>query len=332
MHQGSCNITKKKPQLNNRKNIFAVDQKYFGSPVKMATQKRSYPFYYGGLASCIATAIVHPFDLAKVRLQSAKGANKASMLNTLSSIARNEGFLGLYNGISASLLRQATYSTVRFGAYDKLKYQFTSKNEKLTIWKMLLCSSAAGAMGGACGNPGDIINVRMQNDGSLAPNMRRNYKHALDGIVRMTREEGLGSLFRGIGPNMNRAILMTSSQCVSYDVFKDLVLQYTPMKDGLSTHFLSSLLTALVATTICSPVDVVKTRVMGALSSESGISAIGITTQMLKVEGISSFFRGWTPAFVRLGPQTIITFVVMEQFKKWSDMVQDQKLAGAVQL
>ncbi|KAL0075580.1 mitochondrial carrier domain-containing protein [Phycomyces blakesleeanus] len=300
----------------------------------MSTPKRSYPFYYGGMASCIATAIVHPFDLAKVRLQSAKGANKAGMLTTLANIARNEGFVGLYSGISASLLRQATYSTVRFGAYDKLKYQFTSNNEKLSIWKMLLCSSAAGAMGGACGNPGDIINVRMQNDGSLAPNMRRNYKHALDGVVRMTREEGLGSLFRGIGPNMNRAILMTSSQCVSYDLFKDYVLRYTPMTDGLSTHFLSSLLTALVATTICSPVDVVKTRVMAAHSGETGLSAMGITSQMLRVEGLSSFFRGWTPAFVRLGPQTIITFVVMEQFKKWSDMIQDREIAasGAVQL
>ena len=36
-------------------------------------------------------------------------------------LVRNEGFIHLYDGLSASLLRQATYSTVRFGAYDFLK-------------------------------------------------------------------------------------------------------------------------------------------------------------------------------------------------------------------
>lgn len=82
----------------------------------------------------------------------------------------------------------------------------------------------------------------MQNDGQLPLQQRRNYKHALDGVVRIAREEGITSLFRGLGPNMNRAILMTSSQCVSYDTFKDLLLRYSPLQDGLILHFTSSTL------------------------------------------------------------------------------------------
>lgn len=31
------------------------------------------------------------------------------------------GVFGLYRGLSASILRQATYSTTRFGTYEKLK-------------------------------------------------------------------------------------------------------------------------------------------------------------------------------------------------------------------
>lgn len=111
-----------------------------------------------------------------------------------------------------------------------------------TVWQMLLASSTAGALGGACGNPGDVVNVRMQYDGQLPIQQRRNYKHALDGVVRIAREEGIASLFRGLGPNMNRAILMTSSQCVSYDTFKDLLLRYSPLQDGLVLHFTSSTL------------------------------------------------------------------------------------------
>lgn len=38
--------------------------------------------------------------------------------------------------------------------------------------------------------------------------------------------------------------------------------------------------------------------------------------QMIKTEGFGSLFRGWMPAFVRLGPHTIVTFIVLEQLKK----------------
>lgn len=66
--------------------------------------------------------VVHPFDLTKVRLQNTKGAGNQGMFATMVKIARTEGALQLYAGLSASILRQATYSTVRFGMYEKIKH------------------------------------------------------------------------------------------------------------------------------------------------------------------------------------------------------------------
>ncbi|CAO3624539.1 unnamed protein product [Mucor hiemalis] len=274
------------------------------------TVKKSYPFYFGGAASCVAAVVVHPFDLTKVRLQNTKGNVKQGMFSTMIKIWKE----------------QATYSTVRFGVYEKLKDFITSKtNKKANVGELLLCSSIAGALGGACGNPGDVINVRMQNDGQLPREQRRNYKHAIDGIIRISKEEGTMALFRGLGPNINRAILMTSSQCVSYDMFKSIISNHTSMQDGISLHLTSSILAGLVATTVCSPVDVIKTRIMSASTSDHRMSATQIMKQMFKSEGIPSFFKGWTPAFIRLGPQTIITFVVLEQFKTWHDIFQQDR-------
>ncbi|KAJ2959353.1 hypothetical protein NQZ79_g5114 [Umbelopsis isabellina] len=276
----------------------------------------STPFYFGGVASCAAAMVSHPFDLAKVRLQTTTGAARSGMLKTMFTIVTKEGPIALYSGLSASLLRQATYSTVRFGVYDKLKSAITTGNQKPGFVQMLVCSSIAGAMGGVCGNPGDVVNVRMQNDGQLAAAERRNYRNALDGVLRMSREEGLSSLMRGVGPNVNRAILMTGSQLVSYDVFKDLLLNTAGLKDGAGVHFGSSLLAGLVATTVCSPVDVIKTRIMSA-STASGTGAFGAMASMMRNEGVMSLFKGWTPAFIRLGPHTIVTFMVLEQLKQW---------------
>jgi dicarboxylate transporter 10 len=75
---------------------------------------------------------------------------------------------------------------------------------------------------------------------------------------------------------------------------------------------------------------VIKTRIMSASTSDHRMSATQIMKQMFKAEGVASFFKGWTPAFIRLGPQTIITFVVLEQFKTWYDMLQERQLTTKV--
>ena len=56
----------------------------------------------------------------------------------------------------------------------------------------------SGFCGGLVGTPGDLVNVRMQNDVKLPKEQRRNYKHALDGLWRVYSEEGLKTLFSGV--------------------------------------------------------------------------------------------------------------------------------------
>ena len=174
-------------------------------------------------------------------------------------------------------------------------------------------ASASGFLGGVAGNPADIINVRMQNDASLPPEQRRNYRHALDGIVRMPREEGLRVAFRGVLPNSLRAMLMTASQLASYDVIKQAILANTPLKDNLVTHFTASIAAGFIATTVCSPVDVIKTRVMSAMEKESMMSLL---SRIFRTEGAGWMFRGWVPSFIRLGPHTVATFIFLEEHKR----------------
>lgn len=71
-----------------------------------------------------------------------------------------------------------------------------------------------------------------------------------------------------------------------------------------------------MATTVCSPLDVVKTRIMSA-HMHDGRHPVKIMLHMMRTEGFGSLFRGWMPAFVRLGPHTIVTFIVLEQLKDW---------------
>lgn len=235
------------------------------------------------------------------------------MIGTFIHVFKSDGFFGLYSGLSASLLRQLTYSTTRFGVYEELKSDFTTPKYSPSFPGLIAMASTSGFIGGVAGNPADVLNVRMQHDAALPKTERRNYKNAIDGLIRMTKEEGWRSLFRGVWPNSMRAVLMTASQLASYDGFKRLLIRRTPLEDGLTTHFTASFMAGFVATTVCSPVDVIKTRIMSASESQ-GLAKL--LADVYRVEGVGWMFRGWVPSFIRLGPHTIATMIFLEQHRK----------------
>lgn len=282
-----------------------------------------YPFYLGGCAASIAAFFTHPLDLTKTRMQTA--SSRQNMFSLMLTTFKREGPRGLYVGLSASLLRQMTYSVTRFGAYDKLK-ELASKGEggKLGVGQMALCASAAGAAGGLAGNPADVLLVRMTSDVNKKPAERYNYPNAVSGLVRMTREEGVGSLFRGLGPNTVRAVLMNASQLATYDVFKSALLSTGYFSEGTGLHFTASFMAGTVATTVCSPADVIKSRVMNAHGSGEGI--LKTLSKDLGKEGVGFLFRGWTPAWMRLSPNTIIVFVVLEKLRLLVDYSRAKKV------
>jgi dicarboxylate transporter 10 len=194
-----------------------------------------------------------------------------------------------------------------------MKERIATGTTQPSILTLVGMASTSGFLGGIAGNPADVLNVRMQHDAALPKAERRNYKNAIDGLVRMVREEGGKSLWKGVWPNSMRAVLMTASQLASYDGFKRALLAHTSLSDNLTTHFTASLLAGFVATTICSPVDVIKTRIMSATESKS---IVVLMRDIYKAEGLGWMFRGWVPSFIRLGPHTIATFVFLEQHKK----------------
>lgn len=135
----------------------------------MKSENRVARWYFGGLGSAGAACVTHPLDLIKVQLQTTQ-EGKVSIFQLTRNIIKNQGVRALYNGISASLLRQLTYSTTRFGIYEVGKQAFG--NDLDFLGKVLL-AGGAGACGGLVGTPADMVNVRMQNDIKLPLDQRR---------------------------------------------------------------------------------------------------------------------------------------------------------------
>ncbi|CAI9562624.1 unnamed protein product [Staurois parvus] len=160
-------------------------------------ERRVSRWYFGGLASCGAACCTHPLDLLKVHLQTQQEVTKR-MTGMAITVIKNDGFLALYNGLSASLFRQITYSLTRFAIYETVRDHLSQDSKvPLPFYQKVLLGAFGGFTGGFVGTPGDMVNVRMQNDVKLPAHLRRNYAHALDGMYRVLREEGFRKLFSG---------------------------------------------------------------------------------------------------------------------------------------
>ncbi|XP_029454953.1 mitochondrial dicarboxylate carrier isoform X2 [Rhinatrema bivittatum] len=276
-------------------------------------EKRVSRWYFGGLASCGAACCTHPLDLLKVHLQTQQEV-KMRMTGMAFAVVRNDGFLALYNGLSASLCRQMTYSLTRFAIYETVRDKLARGSEgPLLFYQKVLLAALGGFTGGFVGTPADVVNVRMQNDMKLPAHLRRNYAHALDGLYRVLREEGLKKLFSGATMASSRGALVTVGQLSCYDQAKQLVLTTGLLSDNIFTHFVASFIAGGCATFLCQPLDVLKTRLMNSKGEYKGVTHCALETARL---GPLAFYKGIVPAGIRLVPHTVLTFIFLEQLRK----------------
>ncbi|CAN1216228.1 Mitochondrial uncoupling protein 4 [Linum perenne] len=288
-------------------------------------------FLEGGIASIVAGCSTHPIDLIKVRMQlqgeSPSSAHNPSLRPALAfpnhtnhHPIHQEGLSALFSGVSATVLRQTLYSTTRMGIYDILKHKWTDPRTKIMpLQKKIGAGLIAGAIGATVGNPADLAMVRMQADGRLPLAQRRNYSSVVDAIMRMSRQEGVGSLWRGSSMTVNRAMLVTASQLASYDQFKEMILEKGIMGDGMGTHVTASFAAGFVAAVASNPVDVIKTRVMNMKVEQGKTAAYGgaldCAIKTIRTEGPMALYKGFIPTISRQGPFTVVLFVTLEQVR-----------------
>lgn len=87
------------------------------------------------------------------------------------------------------------------------------------LWKKLVASAAAGVIGSAVANPTDVVMIRMQAQRVELPHSQpvhppRQYKSTWGAFRQTAKEEGFRGLYRGVGPTMQRAGLLTAAQVI----------------------------------------------------------------------------------------------------------------------
>ncbi|KAD5317157.1 hypothetical protein E3N88_17103 [Mikania micrantha] len=198
-------------------------------------------FMSGALAGSAATVGSYPFDLVRTILAS-QGEPKIypNMRSAFVDIMKTRGFLGLYAGLSPTLVEIIPYAGLQFGTYDTFKRWTMAWNarrssdlmpneESLSSFQLLVCGLAAGSCAKAVCHPLDVVKKRFQIEG-LQRHPRygarietRAYRNMFDALKRISQKEGWAGLYKGIVPSIVKAAPAGAVTFVAYEYTSDWV-------------------------------------------------------------------------------------------------------------
>lgn len=289
----------------------------------MAGERTSIPLEMltGGLSNAIASGILNPMDVCKTRMQThtARGTTGSLSIrgfqSAFVSIYAEAGLRGLWlPGLQASLLREMLYCGPRVGLYptvrDVLKQTGGMENDAGIMFKTT-AAIITGLAGSLVANPTDVVKIRLQKDPA-------RYPSTLGAFGTICREEGgVIALWRGLAPSATRGAVIAVGELTTYDVVKsELKMRNVFASESPLLHVVSSLVTGVVATTVAAPFDIIKTRCMADGSGKLLYTGpIDCVKQLVRNEGFMALFKGWWPAYFRLGPHALIQFPILEQLR-----------------
>lgn len=278
-----------------------------------------------------AATVCHPLDVVRVQMQT-EGIQYKNTLDAAVQIYQRSGLRGgLYAGISAAYLRQWLYGSCRIGIYANLLEKAQLENvaagkdkNDVGFHKKLLMGCVSGGIGSFVGTPSELALVRMTADSKLPIAERRNYKNVIDCVYRIATEEGVTKLWRGATPTVTRATLLSACQLgVTSEIKSKLTAsgvfgENGQVGYGLPIMFCATLCSSFCANIVANPFDVVKSRLqnMSTVGTPMYTGMADCFVKSVRSEGISVLWAGFTPAFVKLAPYTVISLTLADKLTK----------------
>jgi len=289
------------------------------------------PFVCGGSAATFASCVIHPMDLAKVRMQLFGQLNPGKPVpgfgTILTTMIKNDGITSVYKGVDAAIGRQLVYGTARIGLHRAFsdKLQEMNDGKPINFGMKTLSGMASGSIAVCIGTPFDIALVRLQSDSMAPVAERKNYKNVFDALTRTVKEEGAGALYKGLAPNILRGMSMNVGMLACYDQAKEVVAKLLgdPMTDGptLPTKLGSSCVAGFTAAAFSMPFDIIKSRLMAQKPDPntgklpySGVTDCAV--KIMKADGPLGFFQGFSAYYGRCAPHAMIILLSIETITK----------------
>lgn len=289
-------------------------------------------FLAGGIAGCCAKTTVAPLDRVKVLLQAHNHHYKhLGVLSALRAVPQKEGYLGLYKGNGAMMIRIFPYGAIQFMAFEHYKTFITTKLGVSGHVHRLMAGSMAGMTAVICTYPLDVVRVRLA--------FQVKGEHTYSGIIHAfktiyAKEGGFLGFYRGLMPTILGMAPYAGVSFFTFGTLKSVGLSYAPTLLGrpssdnpnvlvLKTHInlLCGGVAGAIAQTISYPFDVTRRRMqLGAVLPEFE-KCLTMRETMKYVYGHHGIrrglYRGLSLNYIRCIPSQAVAFTTYELMKQF---------------
>ncbi|CAI2354485.1 unnamed protein product [Caenorhabditis sp. 36 PRJEB53466] len=200
--------------------------------------EKSFPLWKsmlcGAFSGLIAQFAASPTDLVKVQMQM-EGLRRLQKqplrysggIDCFRSLYRTQGFFGLWIGWMPNCQRAALLNMADIATYDNVKHGLIDNLEMKDNWLThAIASSCAGLAAAIVSLPSDVVKTRMMDQirHELDAKMMRKknthvvmYNGVIDCYIKIIRNEGFFSLYKGFLPSYIRMAPWSLTFWVSYE-------------------------------------------------------------------------------------------------------------------
>eukprot|EP00128_Syssomonas_multiformis_P015411 Colp12_sorted_trinity150504_noHs@19901 len=312
-------------------------------------------------ASCsgalLTSFLVTPFDVVKVRLQAqaqlkaqarcpecfyylysnglmdhlCKGNTRmaaaapggiqfSGTMDAMVKIARLEGLGSLWRGLSPTLIMAVPATVIYFTMYDQLRDHFLQVIPGSVV-APLIAGATARIFSATVISPLELIRTKVQSRSNYG------YKELAGVVVKSVRTEGVLSLWRGLVPTLLRDVPFSAIYWSSYETVGGILQQRASLKEGQKKPFWISFtagaVSGMIAATITTPFDVVKTNLqvtMGELgegATQERPPTWRVMRSIVAQQGVGGLFTGLTARIAKVAPACAVMISSYELGKEF---------------
>eukprot|EP00004_Rigifila_ramosa_P024791 TRINITY_DN7276_c0_g1_i1.p1 TRINITY_DN7276_c0_g1~~TRINITY_DN7276_c0_g1_i1.p1 ORF type:complete len:320 (-),score=73.83 TRINITY_DN7276_c0_g1_i1:53-1012(-) len=269
----------------------------------------------GGLSGGIEIMIMFPTEFVKTQMQlQAKSATPrfTGSLHCAQVIVKEQGFFGLYRGLSTLLAGSVPKAAIRFGAFEQFRSLLVNEKGKMTPARDFLAGLGAGVSEAILiVTPMEMVKTRMIHDRNQAKPQYRGMIHC---ITTIAKQEGVGALYKGLAPTI---LKQGSNQAVRFATYGKVVslISSNPSKPAPLESASAGAVAGALSVFANNPVDVIKTRMQGL---DAGLykSSIDCGMSILRKEGFMYFYKGVGPRLARVTGDVAIVMTLYNQLNR----------------
>ncbi|XP_029554631.1 solute carrier family 25 member 16 [Salmo trutta] len=288
-------------------------------------------FVAGGVAGCCAKSTIAPLDRVKILLQAHSPHYKdLGVVATLRAVPKKEGYLGLYKGNGAMMVRIFPYGAIQFMAFDKYKKILSQQLGISGHIHRLMAGSMAGMTAVICTYPLDVIRAR------LAYQVKGHHRYTGIGNAFQTiylKEGGIPGFYKGLIPTLIGMAPYAGFSFFTFGTLKSIGLAHFPELLGrpssdnpevmvLKTHvnLLCGGVAGAIAQTISYPLDVARRRMQLGVVLPDSDKCLTLTKTLKYVYSQygmkKGLYRGLSLNYIRCVPSQAVAFTTYEFMKQ----------------